>query len=529
MKIKQKSSWLKNRGYLHLTNQIDVYTRKSEVLGKVSNPSFVAKHDFFPLLHTIISERRYKRAKDGGNDSRAHSHNGEPTVKDRPLHYATHMDSMVFGYYAELLQKDYLLRLQLNPLLSDCVTAYRRIEDPKRKGKNKGTIHFASEVFQEIEKRALQGCTVLKFDIESFFSSIDHKMLKQAWIDLLQKPTMPTDHYNVYRASTRFSYINRDDLRMPNRGHGGRSGFDEKRLARIRKLGVVAFFESPRAFRDELKLGKFCIHKNKFKNEAGEMIGIPQGLPISAVLANLYLLKPDTVIFKEIVEGLGGYYRRYSDDIIVICKPEEKQLVKDIVEKSLSDNKVKVSIPKTEEFFYHTKLGPSGNRIQGYKIEKGEWKVGAPLTYLGFEFDGVRTLIKSANVAKFYRRMVFAVKSRTRRAMLSAAANPDLTDKLFKRRLFRLYANINLEKSYKHHNLKRLERNVNGEYVYQIEVDKREFRSNYFSYARRADEIMNQRHILRQLRRHRSIFRKTVRLQLEKFKARQNVRLSSNL
>lgn len=518
MKIKQKSTWLKNRGYLHLTNQIDVFTRKSEILAKVGSFDFVSKHDFFPLIHTIISERRFKKGKDGGNDSRAHSHHGQRTVKHRPLHYATHIDSMIFGYYAEKLQKVYLDVLQINQGLSDCVTAYRRIEDPNRKGKNKGTIHFAHEVFEEIKRRAPQGCTVLKFDIESFFSSIDHKVLKTAWISLLQKPTMPADHYNVYRAATRFAYINRDDLRISHQNYGSRAGFDEKKLAEIRKLGIVAFFESPKAFRRELKAGKFRIHRNKFKNDEGDMIGIPQGLPISAVLANLYLLESDQIIFNEIVGKMSGYYRRYSDDIIVICNPEDKQKVKNIVEKSLTDNKVKVSIPKTEEFFFYNKAKQDGIfQTACYMIENNCWKLGLPLTYLGFQFDGEKILIKSANVAKFYRRMVFAVKSRTRRAIISGAKEPYRSEALFKRRLFRLYANINLDKSYKHRNLKSLKRNINDEYVYQVEDDKHEFRSNYFTYAKRADEIMNQKNIVKQLRRHRSVFNRIVRLQLQKF------------
>lgn len=527
MKIKQKSTWLKNRGYLHLTNQIDVFTRKSEILAKVRSFEFVSKHDFFPLLHTVISERRFKKEKEGGNDSRAHSHNGQRTIKYRPLHYATHIDSMIFGYYAEKLQKVYLDVLQADQGLSDCVTAYRRIEDPKRKGKNKGTVHFAHEVFEEIKRRAPQGCTVLKFDIESFFSSVDHKVLKTAWINLLQKPTMPADHYNVYRAATRFSYINRDDLRISQQASGSRYGFDEKKLAAIRKLGVVAFFESPKAFRDELKSGRLRVHRNKFTNERGEMIGIPQGLPISAVLANLYLLGPDQTIFDEVVGKMGGYYRRYSDDIIVICRPEEKQKVKDIVEKRLTDNKVKVSIPKTEEFFFYTKVKQEGvSQIACYMVEKDCWKLGSPLTYLGFEFDGEKILIKSANLAKFYRRMVFAVKTRTRRAVLSGGKEPHRSEALFKRKLFRLYANINLDKSYKHRNLKRLERNANGEYVYQVENKKQEFRSNYFTYAKKSDEIMNQGSIVRQLRRHRSVFNRIVRLQMQKFnRAKDNDRL----
>jgi len=511
MIVKKKSTWLKNRGYLHVTNQLDVLSKKSEILGKVRNFDFVSKHDFFPLLHTVILERRYKKAKNGDNATRAHSHDGKSTVKKRPLHYATHIDSMIFGYYAELLQKKWLKALENIEGLSDCVTAYRRIPDPERSGKYKSTIHFANEVFKEVGLRAVEGCAVLKFDIESFFSSIDHKELKEAWRLLLQLPTLPADHFNVYRAATRFSYINRDDLRLGERSCGPRQGFDEKKLANIRKQNVVAFFSSPAEMRACIKQGLLRIHKNSFKNLLGETVGIPQGLPISAVLANLYLMKADTAIFDQLVNGLDGYYRRYSDDIIVICRPDQKETVKNLVEKCLIDSKVVVSIPKTEEFYFGQQADFDGNQETFcYRVEENIMKKGHPLTYLGFEYYGDKILIKSANVAKFYRRMVMAIKSRTKRAFAAVGKTPDNSGSLFKRRLYRLYTNINLDKTYRKRNYKWLEPNRYGDFVYHTQEKPQDFRSNYFSYARRAAKTMDDKHIIRQLRRHRILFNQVV-------------------
>lgn len=497
-----------------MTNQIDVVSKKNEILGKVRSFNFVSKHNFFPLLHTVILERRYKKAKNGDNSSRAHSHSGESTVKKRPLHYATHIDSMIFGYYAEMLQKKWLDALEEVEGLSDCVTAYRRIPDPLKSGKYKSTIHFANEVFKEVGLRAVESCTVLKFDIESFFSSIDHKELKEAWRSLLAVPTLPADHFNVYRAATRFSYINRDDLRVSQVTGRGRAGFDEKKLAEIRKRNVVAFFSSPAEMRTEIKNGQLRVHKNSFKNSSGETVGIPQGLPISAVLANLYLIKADAAILEQVVIGMGGYYRRYSDDIVVICRPDQKEAVKRIIEKSLTESKVVVSIPKTEEFYFRQELIDTDDPTTVcYRVGDNVMKKGHPLTYLGFEYYGDKILIKSANVAKFYRRMVMAIKSRTKRASVAAGKIPNGSVNLFKRRLYRLYTNINLEKSYKKRNFKWLEQNRFGEFVYKTKEKPQEFRSNYFSYARRAARTMEDGHIVRQLRKHRRLFNCAVVLQ----------------
>jgi hypothetical protein len=65
---------------------------------------------------------------------------------------------------------------------------------------------------------------------------------------------------------------------------------------------------SGKQFRDKLA--------SKTKQHS-ESFGIPQGSPISDLLANIYLVDFDCEI-QSLVSSVGGVYRRYSDDILII-------------------------------------------------------------------------------------------------------------------------------------------------------------------------------------------------------------------
>ncbi len=281
---------------------------------------------------------------------------------------------MIYGCYAEKLLKLYENELEKYPGLSDCVIAYRKIsveeensnntdveeeneddteaeEDDEERGKS--TIHFAYEAFEEIKKRAKDGCVVLMFDIKSFFSELNHIKLKKAWCDLLKVEKLNNAHFNVFNASTNFRYILKDELRVGYKSEGRRNGFDEKKLAEIRKYqGIEAFYSSIDEFKYAIRNKNIKVYKHPFvKNK--RPVGIPQGLPISAVLANLYLLNFDKVILEEIVNKAGGFYRRYSDDILIICNPQEADQIEQFVLDEIKNSDVEISEEKTENFFFH--------------------------------------------------------------------------------------------------------------------------------------------------------------------------------
>ncbi|MBK9482247.1 MAG: hypothetical protein IPO02_09795 [Bacteroidetes bacterium] len=147
----QEHKWLRKKGYLHVTNQIDVNAHRNDLLSKLKNKDFIAKYSFFPLIHSSIKERKYKRVPD--STLRGHSYTkGDKhykTAKERPLHYATHMDALIFGYYGELLGKVYQDRLNTLPTVNEAVTAYRRI--PTLKVSSKGRCILQKKFFLKLK------------------------------------------------------------------------------------------------------------------------------------------------------------------------------------------------------------------------------------------------------------------------------------------------------------------------------------------------------------------------------------------
>jgi hypothetical protein len=232
------------------------------------------------------------------------------------------LDAHIYAKYSFDLQKKYEQYLKKCDLLNNCVIGYRAIKNPTLKPKRKHTALMAKEVFEEIKKR--ENAVILTFDIKKFFSSLDHIYLKTQWLKFAPKDPnnqkiLRKDHYNIFKAVTKFNYININELKT----HKG--GFDEQKLAQMRANGVNALFESAEDFRNQIKKGNFRIYKNQFRRlENGKKIicGIPQGLPISANLANIYMIEFDEYVIETFAKTENVFYRRYSDDMIFVCSEE---------------------------------------------------------------------------------------------------------------------------------------------------------------------------------------------------------------
>jgi hypothetical protein len=133
--------------------------------------------------------------------------------------------------------------------------------------------------------------------------------------------------------------------------------------------------------------------------------GIPQGTAISAVLANVYAIDFDEIVNNYISE-LGGIYRRYSDDIIVVIpiKVGEADQISDhisFIREAVRNNKITMSEGKTSALFYSNK-----------KIYKDvECQNTNKLDYLGVVFDGAKVYLREKSLFKYYHRAYKKVAS----------------------------------------------------------------------------------------------------------------------
>ncbi|MBB1150467.1 hypothetical protein H4K35_10120 [Myroides sp. NP-2] len=542
----KKPDWIKAKGYIHITPTLDVRNDWKKLYYKITNKEYIASYAFFPLIYAEIKERKYKKInkEEHTNNTlsgrthllRKKDNTLKKTRKIRPLHYASHFDSLVYGYYADVLSTKYQIILDGNKDLDDSVIAYRKIKIDDTSDIGKSTIHFAKEAFDEIRNRAKidNGIAALTFDIESFFSGLNHQFLYKKWCEVMQVSKLPKDHLNVFKASTNFRYILRDDLRIRQVVGKRRVGFDERKLFKIRRdKGYKCFFRDNKDFREHIKQGKLRIYKNpffKFDKDLDKKvnIGIPQGLPISTVLANLYLLDFDRKLIDKLVKGKGAYYRRYSDDILIVCSIADINEIKEFVIEEIKNSFLGISEAKTEQFiFQDLEFDSKGNRrLTSIKVDGKELKVNKPLIYLGFEFRGYNTIIKSTNLARYYRRLLSVVKRRARRANNNYGKNPFAKKAVYLNQIKKLYnAPLKLEDG-EHADLKqrnrtryRFEKNELGQYELVLFSSSQNKNSNYITYLKRCDKIFEKNgdnSFLRQLRKRKSIVNHSVKKHLNK-------------
>jgi hypothetical protein len=504
---RKKKGWFKPKRYLHITKQLDPVKDKKSIIKLVTNRQKVAQHAFFPLLHKKLTQRRYKVIDfdKSGNPIRGHNKAGKSTKKVRPIHYATHIDAAIYAYYAnEIINPKYENELKAYEALSDCVTAYRQIS-ADIPGSNKNNIHFAKEVFDFIKDQG--DCCAMAFDIESFFTNLDHKVLKKAWCKLLGTRSLPKDHYNVFKSITNYSYIDLNELRQRD------GGFNERRLAEIRrKYGVKAFFSTPEELRAAIKNGEIRVFKSQYKHpKSGHRRGIPQGLPISAILANLYLLEFDKLVYDKVMEHSGGLYRRYSDDIVVICKIEQREEIERFVMEAIKKFNLEVAKSKTDICMFKRKLD-EGTQLDCYKLNRSKngkdtWRKSIPFQYLGFSFDGKKVLLKGANLSKFYRRMRQSIRRKAKRLEKAIQSGKPVNAIVYKRKLRRLYTHhgqsgrrMTVKAS------KLVYRDLYDDYMPENIASVKKYRGNYYSYVIRSARIMKEPAIRNQLRKHEAFF-----------------------
>ena len=363
----------------------------------VASPFRVARHSFHPFL--AFCQRWTKFRKEGQPKE----------IKERPIRSACRRDSYIFSHYRRLLLPAFEERVHKDGLEKN-ILAYRKI--PVEGGKsNKCNIHFAQEAFQQI--KILGSSTVIALDIKGFFDNLQHARIKTLWAALLNTQYLPDDHFAVFRAVTRYSYVDRKTVYRT-------LGYlvDVSVNGKVKPSYTMSRDEMPTQLCSDLDFRVKIVSQVK-TNKAS--CGVPQGSPISDLLANLYMLEFDKKI-KGLVTKHSGTYYRYSDDLLLILPGTiqyEQLLIEVASHLQQSAENLTFKDAKTTVHFFEN--DPEGNLR--CTLQKGDHGKNG-LEYLGFRFSGQRTFLRNSTLSGVYRR---SSASAIAVARSHVAANPALS------------------------------------------------------------------------------------------------------
>jgi RNA-directed DNA polymerase len=432
------------RRYLHFDAKIPFNKKWQDRFESLLRNSLhsIGHHQFFPFIKADIKTPRYKKTN-------TLDEYGKPIrvidIKERPIAYASHFDAFIYSWYSTYLTELYESHI-LSLGIYENVIAYLE--------KNASNIEFAKDVVDLIKSKG--ECIAMAFDISSFFDGLDHEILYNKWCKVLGKTRLPRDHFKVFNSLTNYSFVLKADL----------DGIFSSRLKQVSKKKTrINKYCTPQEFREKVRAeGK--LFSNPFQNNLkeslrfGQRCGIPQGSPISACLSNIYMIDFDLELKKKI-DSINGLFRRYCDDIIVVCNIEDAPSIKEFVVNLIRDFQLEINDKKTEiTIFRQTSKGLRGFNFENFSQYQN-------LQYLGFEFNGINTYIRSATMSRYHKRTT----GRVRETLKAAYGNNSIGNKVFRKKLINRC------------------------------TDKGE--RNFHAYAKRASEIMNSLTIRRQIKNNR--------------------------
>lgn len=376
--------WFKRRPYRHFDKPVcEAFAKRA------MDPAFVGGPKYQPsaLLHYVKEEKRYKHCQKAGKRI--------IKTKPRPIKYASHRDACVLSRYSH----DLAQRLDTHyeaAGLSDEVIAYRAL--------GKGNYHFAAEALAFAKVNG--PVTILAFDVTGFFDNLDHGLLKGRLKRILGVNELPADWFKIFRQMTRFSFVDSDELRA--------SPIFGPRL-KLRTRDPVATIS-------ELKAASIPFHPNPgLRPKPDRSSGIPQGTPISAAFSNLYMIDYDSAA-SLFCAGLGAFYRRYSDDILVICRDDDAAAVEAEMVRLMDRERLELNPDKIER----TAFVPGGSVAAGHGAQ-----------YLGFNLGPDGATIRHSSMSRQWRKMRRAFKRTRKVAVTNIAAGT--ADKAWTKRLRRRF------------------------------------------------------------------------------------------
>lgn len=391
------SEWRIRQGDFKRYPHFDQVLKPDEIMALVTNPVRVAQNTFFPLLLYIKGWQPFRPDKDSGK--------ARPKPKDRKIRYASRRDAYIFAYYRHLLSGPYeaeLARLGI----SHCPVAYRRIAISADNPRGKCNIQFARDAFDTI--RELGNCCAIAVDISSYFESLDHEKLKALWCRLLGVDRLSADHFAVFKNITKYRVVDRVaaysrlgfyGVKRHTKGGQPTNGY------LILYKDVPTQLCSTHDFRQKI-LGENGQYESLVQpNENAH--GIPQGAPISDLLANLYLIDFD-VEMNALATSLGGTYVRYSDDILLILPipVDEARTIMDSLPSRISKYGDELLIKPSKSSLVQYVPDGAGQRCT---LIAGKGRNG--LEYLGFRYDGQNVLLRDSTMSNLYRKVASVARA----------------------------------------------------------------------------------------------------------------------
>ncbi|BCK42668.1 TPA: RNA-dependent DNA polymerase [Streptococcus suis] len=406
-----KTRTYNTKQYKHIDRKISFDKVKNYVL----NPLCVARHSFLPFIHYDLVIKKYiKQLKDG-------KIKGIVKEKKRSIYYAGHLDSYIYRYYSDMLNEKYDSWSGENNI-DDLSVAYR-INKPSQ-----SNIHFAAKAISKIVE--CEASLIVIGDFESYFDTLNHFLLKKRLARVLKVDRLSEDWYNVFKSITKFGYLSKEILERETTGEKG------------------AYFHNLQEFRNYRKVHKVQYNKKLF--------GIPQGSPISGVLANVYAVDFD-IEMNSIAIQYNGFYQRYSDDFILVLplKIDDKSTINDFkdtilkrIEMLSSLNEISIQKEKLKCRLFRQREVQDVIQFKASQID-----------YLGFTFNGIDVKIREKSIGKFYRD-----------------------------------AKKLIQKSYVIKRRKSLKKLPNRHKIYSLYTDfgkSERYRSNFIDYAKRAQRVFD--------------------------------------
>ena len=343
-------------------SHFDYKVSLSSIEKYVKNPEAISHHSFKPFIH--FEKKMIKFC----------SSNKEKMQKIREIYNCSHFDRCIYQYYSKTINDKYNEKAK-EYKINNVAIAYRN-------NLGKSNIHFAKQAFCFIKNSF--PCIVFVGDFTDFFDTLDHKYLKNKLCELLNVHKLPLDYYQVFKSLTKYSYVEKE---------------------KVEKVRTLIEYKDKKLL---LPMSELRKHKEliKFNNKD---YGIPQGVSISAILSNVYMMDFDKNC-NSLAKKFNGMYLRYCDDFILIFPNKEiidaNYLYNLIIQNVNNIPKLNLSKKKTRIYYCEKEIVKSCEKEIGNECNSKN-----SIDYLGFTYDGKKISIRDKTIGKYYYRMYKKIKT----------------------------------------------------------------------------------------------------------------------